>query len=65
MNRKIPAAKRASLRAGRDGDATYHFNLATSHQAAARWDKARAHFTRAIELGMDYTSTVSALLERR
>jgi SAM-dependent methyltransferase len=60
---RMPAAKSAGPRAGGTGNAAYHFNLATAHQAAARWDKARAHFNRAIALGMDDTSTVQAVLE--
>lgn len=34
-------------------NAVCHFNIASSYQALARWDKATAHFTRAIALGMD------------
>ena len=59
---RLPAAASVSPRAGSGGNAAYHFNLATSHQAA-RWDKARAHFTRAIVLGMDDTSTVQSVLQ--
>jgi 2-polyprenyl-3-methyl-5-hydroxy-6-metoxy-1,4-benzoquinol methylase len=32
--------------------ATYHFNLARSHEALRRWDSATAHFTQAIALGL-------------
>jgi SAM-dependent methyltransferase len=60
---RMPATASANPRAPGDGNAAYHFNLATSHQAAARWDKARAHYTRAIALGMDDTSAVQAVLQ--
>jgi SAM-dependent methyltransferase len=60
---RMPAPASVSPRAGSGGNAAYHFNLATSHQAAARWDKARAHFTRAIALGMDDTSAVQSVLQ--
>ena len=60
---RMPAAASVSPRAGSGGNAAYHFNLATSHQAAARWDKARMHFTRAIVLGMDDTSALQSVLQ--
>ena len=60
---RLPAAASVSPRAGSGGNAAYHFNLAISHQAAARWDKARAHFTRAIVLGMDDTSALQSVLQ--
>ena len=60
---RMPAAASLSPRAGSGGNAAYHFNLATSHQAAGRWDKARAHFTRAIVLGMDDTSALQSVLQ--
>jgi hypothetical protein len=60
---RMPATASANARASGDGNAAYHFNLATSHQAAARWDKACAHYTRAIALGMDDTSVTQAVLQ--
>lgn len=59
---EIPAAKTTRARTGGGATAAYHFNLATSHQTAARWSKALVHFARAIELGIDYTTTVNAIL---
>jgi SAM-dependent methyltransferase len=59
---EIPAAKTTRARTGGGATAAYHFNLATSHQAAARWSKALVHFARAIELGIDYATTVNAIL---
>jgi SAM-dependent methyltransferase len=60
---KTAATKQAGSSARAIGGPTYHFDLAISHQAAFRWDKARVHFNRAIALGMDDASTIRALLE--
>jgi len=59
---KLPDARSADTRSGSDGNAVYHFNFATAQQAVGRWDKARAHFTQAITLGIDEPSAVGAVL---
>jgi SAM-dependent methyltransferase/tetratricopeptide (TPR) repeat protein len=47
------AVKLLSNAVALDGrDATYHFNLARSHEALSHWDKAVAHFSQAIVLGL-------------
>ena len=40
------------------GNVAYHVNVASSYQALDRWEKASAHFTRAIMLGLDDNSVV-------
>lgn len=40
------------------GNTACHFNIALSYQALEQWDKATAHFTRAIALGVDDNSVL-------
>ena len=63
LSSKMPDARNASARTQSIANAAHYFHLARVQQAAGRWDKARAHFTQAITLGLGASSTVKAVLE--
>lgn len=60
-NRAIKVFAKAIEASG--GNAELHFNIALSYQALERWDRATAHFTRSIALGLDAKSARQIVME--